>query len=251
MRPSKVMLASIFITAAILVVIGGITTLAFANKTADSAASASAGQEAGLMDQQREAAYNQLIEQANQQLDQANQQLQALQSQVEQLKQNDPAQSQPAVSVSADQASDIARQVAGKGRITVSTPELVSFEGKTAYEVVFNQGSIYVDAQSGAVLFNGTVPQTITADKAVEVASAYLHLNDILQVDQVTIGNQERYRITFADGTMCWVDLTGQIIDIQYKVRASSGDQPSSSSGGGSPPTSYSHDDDHEHGSDD
>ena len=247
MKPSKVMLVSVFITAAILIVVGGITSLAFARQPTGQAASTEDVQAV----QQREEQYNQLIQQANQQLDQANAQLQALQSKVEELQQGAEAPAQSAVGFSADQASEIARQVAGKGRISVATPELVSFEGKTAYEVVFNQGSIYVDAQNGAVLFNGTVPQTITADKAAEVASQYLHLTDILQVDQVTIGNQPRYRIIFADGTMAWVDLTGQIVDIQFKAQASSNQQASSGGGGSSsapPPSEHHHDD---HGGDD
>ncbi len=248
MRPSRVMLVSVFITAVILVVIGGMTSLVFARKDA----SQSVNTDQTAASQQREEQYNQLIQQANQQLEQANAQLEALQSQVEQLKQEEVAPAQPEAAVSADQAAEIARLVAGKGRITVATPELVSFEGKTAYEVVFNQGSVYVDAQSGSVLFNGTVPQTITADKAAQVASDYLHITDILQVDQVTIGNQPRYRIIFADGTMAWLDLTGQIIDVQFKVRASANQQTSSSGGGGgsSAPAPIEHGDD-DHGSDD
>ena len=38
----------------------------------------------------------------------------------------------------------------------IRTPELVRFEGKVAYEVGFTRGVVYVDATSGAVLFNGT-----------------------------------------------------------------------------------------------
>ena len=247
MRPSKVLLASIFITATILVIVGGITTLVFASKTPTQAASADSAQPSAALDPQREEAYNQLIQQANQQLEEANQKLQALQSQVNQLSGGSPAQAQVAAAASPDQAAEIARQAAGKGRITVAAPDLVSFEGKPAYEVVFNQGSIYVDSQTGAVLYNGTVPQTITADKAAEVASQYLNLTDILQVDQVTIGNQPRYRIIFGDGTMAWVDLTGQIVDIQFRTHASTVDQQGSSGGStnASAPTSNQHEDDH------
>ena len=38
----------------------------------------------------------------------------------------------------------------------IREPELVLFEGKVAYEVGFTRGVVYVDANDGTVLFNGT-----------------------------------------------------------------------------------------------
>jgi hypothetical protein len=63
----------------------------------------------------------------------------------------------PVIAVSADAAAGIAIAVAGGNKTIVRAPELVLFGGVVAYEVVFKHGSIYVDANSGQVLFNGTV----------------------------------------------------------------------------------------------
>jgi hypothetical protein len=37
----------------------------------------------------------------------------------------------------------------------IRAPELVRFEGKVAYEIGFTRGVVYVDANTGAVLYNG------------------------------------------------------------------------------------------------
>jgi len=55
--------------------------------------------------------------------------------------------------LSADQAAQLAMKLAPDARMT-RTPELVNLQGTLAYEVVLNQGTIYVDANSGKVLFN-------------------------------------------------------------------------------------------------
>ncbi len=54
----------------------------------------------------------------------------------------------------ADQAARIAQKLAGHGKLE-KTPELVNFRGKMAYENLFDNGSVYVDAFSGKILFNG------------------------------------------------------------------------------------------------
>ncbi len=58
--------------------------------------------------------------------------------------------------MSVDAAAAIASGVAYNNQAMVRAPELVLFQGQVAYEVVFKFGSIYVDANSGQVLFNGT-----------------------------------------------------------------------------------------------
>ncbi len=73
----------------------------------------------------------------------------------------------PANAPAADAASqaafspDVAAQIAmnaAPGTQLTKTPELVSFNGTVAYEVVLNQGTVYVDASSGKILSN-SVPQ--------------------------------------------------------------------------------------------
>ncbi len=56
--------------------------------------------------------------------------------------------------LTAAQAAQIALNVVPNGTVT-RTPELVSYQGTTAYEVVLNQGTLYVDANTGKILYNG------------------------------------------------------------------------------------------------
>jgi hypothetical protein len=118
--------------------------------------------------QEREAKYRALIQQANDRLQQAYAQQTAAQAAANQAaartatvntQSTAPAAqpaAAPAVAVSGDAAASIAAGVAYNNQALVRAPELVLFQGQVAYEVVFKHGSIYVDANSGRVLFNGT-----------------------------------------------------------------------------------------------
>lgn len=59
-----------------------------------------------------------------------------------------------AVQLTPGQAAVIATGVAPNA-VLVRAPELVNFQGTVAYEVGLNQGNVYVDANTGKVLFNG------------------------------------------------------------------------------------------------
>jgi hypothetical protein len=112
---------------------------------------------------QREAQYRQLIDQANQRLTDMNKQLAAVQAAQPAAPARvsapaAPAPAQPAapqIALSPDAARNIAIQASNFATM-IRTPELVRFEGKVAYEVGFTRGAVYVDATTGAVLFNGT-----------------------------------------------------------------------------------------------
>ena len=221
MKQSKVLMVSVFITVVILVMAAGVTTTVMVNNAAA----------------QREVAYQQLIQQANDQLTQANAQLQEMQNK---LAQAQPTQAitqpissqsnagQPATSdstadyaVSGDQANQIAIKTVELGAKQLTAPDLVEFEGKAAYEVVFEKGSVFIDAQNGEVLFNGTVPQIITLEKAAQIASDYTNDHAILQVDQVKQGSKTLYRVIFKNGNMAYLDMTGQILYINPAQPAS------------------------------
>ncbi len=111
---------------------------------------------------QREAAFQQLIQQANQKLAQSYQQQQDLskQLQAEKQKQAPPkvaSASQPIkYKVSAEQATSIAL-AAEKGAVLTKPAELVSYLGAAAYEVTLDRGVVYVDANSGEVLYDSAV----------------------------------------------------------------------------------------------
>ncbi len=119
--------------------------------------------------QQREAQYRQLIEEANQRLQQANRQLAASAAAAPAARPVQSAAStapaapaasaaqavQPTASLSTEAAQNIAIDASG-GATMIRGPELVLFEGKVAYEVSFTRGAVYVDANDGTVLYNGT-----------------------------------------------------------------------------------------------
>jgi uncharacterized membrane protein YkoI len=113
---------------------------------------------------QRDAAFQQLIQQANQRLAQANQKEQELAKQLEEQKQAAPAPApmslQPKYTVTPDQAASIAQE-AEKGAVLLKQPELVSYQGTVAYEVTLDRGMVYVDANTGKVLYDSAVVITI------------------------------------------------------------------------------------------
>jgi hypothetical protein len=42
-----------------------------------------------------------------------------------------------------------------RGAILTGAPDLVSFQGVVAYEVLLDRGTVYVEANSGQILYNG------------------------------------------------------------------------------------------------
>jgi uncharacterized membrane protein YkoI len=146
---------------------GDVTTAAAAPVAAtpastDTQASDTAAQVQAII-QEREAAYRDLIRQANERLQAAEQQAAAApaaqpaaaRSTAVQAKPADAASATPTYAISADAAVGIANGVVS-GMAMVRGPELVLFDGHVAYEIVFKHGNVYVDANTGQVLFNGT-----------------------------------------------------------------------------------------------
>ena len=104
---------------------------------------------------QRETAYRALVDQANQRLDAA--------SQTSTTTETAAAASQAlAANVSPSEAALLAQMAAPGARIT-RQPELVLFQGITAYEVQTTLGQVYVDAATGQVLYNGAAQMTLAA----------------------------------------------------------------------------------------
>ena len=197
---------------------------------------------------EREAAYQVLIEQANQQLEQAKATQQALRSELAAVEETgaDISNGSNPQGISAEYAAEIARAVAIYPDTLKETPELVSFEGKIAYEVEFEKGAIYVDALTGEVLLNGTQslePQEIDTQAAIQIASDYLNLEDIYQADEVVISGTSLYRVIFSAGHFVYVDHTGQIVYVQMVSQTG---QVSDSNNSSSTDENQHHDDDHD-----
>lgn len=134
----------------------------------------------------REAQYQALIEEANRRIEAANRQLAQMEQQLAAAQaapaetgnltaaaqaQTAPAapasNSAPGVAISAQRALEIA-QASTPGAVAQRLPELVSFQGVIAYEVAFNTGMVYVDANTGAVLYNGALTQPVAGPTRYE-----------------------------------------------------------------------------------
>ena len=257
MKQRMIVLVSIFISAAVLIMIGAVSTNVFAQKNTPQSPSAT---ELAQAYQTREASYDKLITEANQKLEQANSNLQIMQNQItalqSQIQANNPtaaiAPQSVSTAISAKDAVQKAEKVSEDIIPPAKTPELVNFQGKTAYEVVFLKGSVYVDAQSGEILFNGTVPQQITSDQAVTIATGYMKRADVTQVDQITFNKILLYRVIFKPGYMIYIGMTGQIIYVNLgsvTVQTSAGGT-GSSGGSNSSGSSTTRQGDHEGGGD-
>lgn len=103
---------------------------------------------------QRDAAYQQAIQEANDRLAQANDRLkQALAAPPSPAQAQPPGPPQPTY-LAADRAASLALVVASGASVTAA-PDLVNFQGTAAYEVITDRGTVFVDATSGQILYNG------------------------------------------------------------------------------------------------
>lgn len=136
--------------------------------------SASINDQVQALVNEREAAYRDQLQRANQQLIEANAKLEAMDSYITSLKAAQaptapptqavvpppPASAQapqaPTTALSAGEATAIALQ-AEPGASVSRAAELVSFKGITAYEVGLDSGMVYVDANTGQLLYDSAV----------------------------------------------------------------------------------------------
>jgi hypothetical protein len=131
------------LTALVLVMIGGVVgTLASAQPAAVAPAAGSPP------DDPRDAEWRQLLAEANARLQQAY-----------------DAQAQPTPAPNTDigvLGAARAALLAVPGARLLRPPELVAFEGVTAYEALLDQGTLYIDAATGQILYNGAEATQIT-----------------------------------------------------------------------------------------
>lgn len=128
----------------------------------------------------------------------------------------------PISQLSSGQAAQIALKVA-PGAAVQGTPELVSFQGKVAYEVVLDQGKIYIDANSGEILSNGVTAQAggpVNIDQAVQIAQDYMQQNgDSSELVGVRYGRargMQLFEVTFEDRVQVYVNAdTGEVAIVQ------------------------------------
>jgi len=169
---------------------------------------------------EREAAYQQALAEANRQLAAANQRLEEANRQIAQQTNQqqsapaaqNPAPVQPTYPISIEQAQAIASSLANGATLT-KPAELVRYQGTPAYEVIFDRGAVYVDAQSGAVIASTlTQPQPqpmaqagITSDQAAQIALAYRGGGQIKEVKFERERGIDVYEVKFTDGAEVYV----------------------------------------------
>jgi uncharacterized membrane protein YkoI len=129
----------------------------------------------------------------------------------------------PTYAVSADQAAQIALGVAAPGANLTKAPDLVSYEGAPAYEVVLDKGTVYVNAQTGAVLANGAAaPTLISQDQAVQAAQAYLGGGVMKSVSLQDDNGAKTYVIQFTDDSKVYVDaISGVVVYAEIRTKPS------------------------------
>jgi hypothetical protein len=175
---------------------------------------------------ERETAYRLLVAEANQRIATLNAQVQ---------QGNTPVNQNPAM-LTADSVLSIAYQTVGSDQALSGVPQLVDFQGTTAYEIPFINGMLYIDARSGAVL-SSNVQTQITDQQAIEIAANYLGVLNPSSavVTPYTVDGTEVYKVTIANYVL-FVDKFGTITKIQviqYNSPSSGGSSSSSAPKGG------------------
>jgi uncharacterized membrane protein YkoI len=226
MTTKKAILISAVSVALILLISFGITTVLAINRN-----SSQIDAEVASRIAEREVAYRQLIEEANLRI-------QALNAQVQGVSPASQAQGM----LTADGVLSIAYQVVGNDQVLSGVPQLVNFQGTTAYEIPFINGMMYVDANSGAVLSNNVRTQ-INEQQAIQITADYLGVTNTSNfvVNRIAIDGTEAFKV-YVNNYVLVVDKYGTITTFQVIKNASSNTGSSSSSSG---------DDDHEEEDDD
>jgi hypothetical protein len=183
MKPRIPLLIAAGLTAFMLVLGGGLAARLLEPPPAAPVADPAAGNDPGLLAApndptvqtllDREAAYEQALQQANAQLQQAYQDQQRLANQIHALQTQAQAPTAPVAvpaaveapappagppaptyALSPQQAALVALRVAPGATLTTA-PDVVDYQGQIAYEVRLTRGTVYVAANSGQVLYNG------------------------------------------------------------------------------------------------
>ncbi len=159
------------LTAFVLVIVGGVS----ARVASASASAAPAPTDASVSSaswSQREAEYQNLIQQANQQLQDAYARLAASSPKAEATS----VPTGPTYVFTPAEAAGVALQAVPGSKLT-RTPDLVDYQGTVAYEVHTTAGLFYIDADTGAILYNGAASSSYSAS-APSGSSSYHESDD-------------------------------------------------------------------------
>ncbi|MFN8441695.1 MAG: PepSY domain-containing protein [Caldilineaceae bacterium] len=137
----------------------------------------------------------------------------------------------PIYQLGSDEAAQIAQKLAPTAKLQ-GTPELVNFQGTVAYEVVLDQGKVYVDANNGKVLSNGLAVATVgpvDMDQAVQIAEDYLQQNgtsaEVVGVRYGQARGMQLFEVSFENRVQIYVNAdTGEVAIVRTPRRFRSDD---------------------------
>jgi uncharacterized membrane protein YkoI len=247
MKSKTVLFASIFVTVFILVLgVGVVRAMNAINKPKEAPALTALPVEAQQQIAEREAAYSNLIAEANQRIETLNNQVTELQ------KGNEPA-AQQTQTISFEKAAQLAIDSTEDKEALLKLPELVDYQGTPAYEVTLQNGVVYINAQTGEILFS-SVKAKISSEKAGAIAGEFLGgMNPkYADIKLVNLNGVEIYRVTFSGDKeyIVFIDLTGNVIKAQVLEYTGGGGGGGGSTSGSSSGESE-HEDEHEEHDDD
>lgn len=221
MTNKLILFISLFISAAVLTLVGGIIKL-----NSNSTVPMSSPIQSVSVQSSTESTYINLLNQANETINQANQRIADANNRISELEAK--LQQQPVSAtatpfpITADQAGQIASNLVSLK--PDGQPKLVNYSGTAAYEVTFASGKVYVDANSGSVLYNGVqVVQTVTPKQAAAIAENYIGNTSLSGINSGYLGSTYVYQVVFQNGYVVYVDAYGKIVSVQTPSNAQSG----------------------------
>ncbi len=162
-----------------------------------------------------------------------------------------PAATQAAIP--ADQASLLALQAAGEDARVVAQPDLVVFNGETAYEVKLEDGNvIYIGAYDGTLKYNSITESNmpaITSEEALIIAADYIDYYQPVSITMKDYNGKPSYFIRFWNGANVFVDRAGTILAVQY-IQYTNNNTSGTGSSSGSSNSSSSDDGESDHDED-
>lgn len=132
----------------------------------------------------------------------------------------------PIYQLGSDEAAQIAQKLAPTAKLQ-GTPELVNFQGTVAYEVLLDQGKVYVDANNGKVLSTGLAVATVgpvDMDQAVQIAEEYLQQNgasaEVVGVRYGQARGMQLFEVNFENRVQVYVNAdTGEVAIVRTPRR--------------------------------
>ena len=159
MNPKLTLLFAGGLTAFVLVVVGAVAGRAAAQDANGSQTPTVVDASIQQQLDQRDAAYQETIDQANKQLEDAYQQIATLEAQVAPTPTEETSSVADSYPISAELAVGLALNLSPGAKLK-RWPELVDFQGTVAWEVVLDQGTMYLDATNAVLLYNGAAAVT-------------------------------------------------------------------------------------------